>query len=91
MYVKKPNSMPWKDGHNRYETRNGKYFNEILMGTWNAQTMLQPGRTIEIVQEIMKFNLHLVALQEICPKEYYTGSYSPQGKEAGQKIDGLMV
>jgi len=53
--------MPWNDG-----PRNGKWSNEILMGTWNVQTMLHLGRMIEIAQEIMNFKLDLVALQEIC-------------------------
>jgi exonuclease III len=85
MYDKKPSSMPWNDG-----PRNGKWSNEILMGTWNVQTMLQLGRMIEIAQEIMNFNLALVALQEIrwqgqgrIDKSKYTLIYSGPSNKTG--------
>ena len=37
----------------------------LTFGTWNVQTMLQPGKMMEIVDEVLKLGIDLVALQEI--------------------------
>jgi exonuclease III len=38
---------------------------KICIATWNVCTMLQPGKTNEIMQELEKYNLKITALQEI--------------------------
>jgi hypothetical protein len=93
MYVKKPISKPRKDG-----PRNGKWSNEILMGTWNVQTMLQPGRMVDIAQEIINFNLDLVALHEIrwqgqgrIDKSKYTLIYSGPSNKTGPLGTGFIL
>jgi hypothetical protein len=85
--------MPWNDG-----PRNRKWSNEILMGTWSVQIMLQLGRMIEIVQETMNFNLDLVALQEIhwqgqgrIDKSKYTLIYSGRSNKTGPLGTGFIL
>ena len=38
---------------------------DFTFGTWNVQTMLQPGKMMEIDDEVLKLGIDLVALQEI--------------------------
>jgi hypothetical protein len=38
---------------------------DLTFGTWNVQTMLQPGKMMEIADEVLKLGIDLVALQEI--------------------------
>jgi hypothetical protein len=38
---------------------------DLTFGTWNVQTMLQPGKMMEISNEVLKLGIDLVALQEI--------------------------
>jgi hypothetical protein len=38
---------------------------DLTFGTWNVQTMLQPGKMMEIADEVLKLGTDLVALQEI--------------------------
>jgi hypothetical protein len=38
---------------------------EITLATWNVQTMLKPGRMKEILEEISKARVDVVAMQEI--------------------------
>jgi len=37
----------------------------LTFGTWNVQTTLQPGKMMEIADEVLKLGIDLVALQEI--------------------------
>jgi hypothetical protein len=39
---------------------------EITLATWNMQTMLQPGKMNEIMEERGKARVDIVAVQEIC-------------------------
>jgi hypothetical protein len=47
--------------HPPRQTRN----TDLTIGTWNVQTMLQPGKMMEIADEVLKLGIDLVALQEI--------------------------
>jgi exonuclease III len=38
---------------------------DLTFGTWNIQTMPQPGKMMEIADEVLKLGMDLVALQEI--------------------------
>jgi hypothetical protein len=38
---------------------------DLTFGTWNVQTMLQPGKMMEIGDEVLKLGIDLAALQEI--------------------------
>jgi len=46
-------------------TRRRQKTTDLTFGTWNVQTMLQPGKMMEIVDEVLKLGIDLVALQEI--------------------------
>ena len=47
-------------------TWKGTRYTKITLATWNVQTVLKPGRMKEIVEEIGKAKVDIVALQEIC-------------------------
>jgi hypothetical protein len=61
---------------------------KITLATWNVQTMLKPGRMIEIMEEISKARAGIVAVQEI--------RWQGQGRifhfllELTQRKDGLL-
>ena len=38
---------------------------DLTFGTWNVQIMLQPGKMMEIADEVLKLGIDLVAVQEI--------------------------
>ena len=39
--------------------------NEIRLGTWNVQTLLKPGRQIELLDTLARYKVDITALQEI--------------------------
>jgi len=45
--------------------RKGTRYTEMTLATWNIQTMLKPGRMKEIMEEIGKARVDIVAVQEI--------------------------
>ena len=55
---KKPGSLN-NDGRKRI------IYTEIVLATWNVQTMLKPGRMKEITEVVGKARVDVVALQEI--------------------------
>jgi hypothetical protein len=62
--VQKPVLNPRKDGtiddgHRRRQT------NEIRIATWNICTMYIPGRLQEIAEEVLKYKIDIVTVQEI--------------------------
>jgi hypothetical protein len=38
---------------------------DLTFGTWNVQTMLQPGNMMEIADDVLKLEIDLVAIQQI--------------------------
>ena len=46
-------------------TRRRQRTTDLTFGRWNVQTMLQPGKMMEIADEVLKLGIDLVALQEI--------------------------
>jgi exonuclease III len=38
---------------------------DLIMATWNVRTMLIPGKMQEISEEIMKYEIDIITLQEI--------------------------
>jgi len=39
--------------------------NEIIIGTWNVSTLLQPGKMQELEEQISETQLEILAIQEI--------------------------
>ena len=46
-------------------TRRRQRTTDLLYSTWKVQTLLQPGKMMEIADEVLKQGIDLVALQEI--------------------------
>jgi hypothetical protein len=70
----------------------------IYIGTWNIMTMLKTGRTIEIADEMLKGQLHIVALQELqwkgvgqINKPKYTLYYGCNSEKVGQLGNRFMI
>jgi endonuclease/exonuclease/phosphatase family metal-dependent hydrolase len=71
---------------------------DIKMATWNIRTMLQPGKMKEIADEVIKYNLDLVALQEMrwqghgqIDKKDFSLLYSGPTERTGQYGVGFMI
>lgn len=47
------------------DNKTGNRKNGLLFGTWNVRTLFKPGAAQNIVKEIEKYKLKIVALQEI--------------------------
>jgi exonuclease III len=71
---------------------------DLKFGTWNVQTMLQPGKMMEIGDEVLKLGIDLVALQEIrwqghgeINKKNFTVIYSGPENRTGQNGTGFII
>jgi len=71
---------------------------DLTFGTWNVQTMLQPGKMMEIADEVFKLGIDLVALQEIkwqdqgeINKKKFTVIYSGPENRTGQYGTGYII
>ena len=58
-------SKPYDRPRNVMNTKRRKRIMDLTFGTWNVQTMLQPGKMMEVADEVLKQGIDLVALQEI--------------------------
>jgi hypothetical protein len=71
---------------------------DLTFGTWNVQTMLQPGKMMEITDEVLKLGIDLAALQEIrwqghgeINKKNFTVIYSGPENRTGQNGTGFII
>jgi exonuclease III len=71
---------------------------DLIMATWNVRTMLIPGKMQEISKEIMKYEIDIIALQEIqwqgqgrIDKLVYTLLYSGSEETTGHLGAGFMM
>jgi exonuclease III len=71
---------------------------DLTIGTWNVQTMLLPGKMMEIADEFLKLGIDHVALQEIrwqgqgeINKKSFTVIYSGPENQTGQYGTGFII
>ena len=86
------NVMMAKSGREKGDTHKKKK-HKMKMVTWNVRTMLKPGRMCEIVGEVKKYGIDLVALQEVkwkgqgeINKSNYTLKYSGAEKQSKHRV-----
>jgi hypothetical protein len=89
----------WKkpDGFNDDGRKRTKY-TEITLATWTVQTMLKPGKMKEIMEELSKARVDVVAVQETrwqgqgrIDKRYFSLFYSGPKERTGPYGTGLIV
>lgn len=71
---------------------------DLNIATWNVRTMLQSGKMIEIANEVKKYGLDIVALQEVrwqgsgqIDKKHFSVYYSGDQGRRGCNGTGFMV
>ena len=71
---------------------------EMTLATWNVQTKLKPGRIKEIMGEIGKARVDVVAVQEIrwqghgrIDKKYFSHFYSGPKEKTGRYGTGFII
>ena len=91
-------TKPYNKPRNAINTRLRQRHTDLTFGTWNVQTMLQPGKMMEIADEVLKLGIDLVALQEIrwqgqgeINKKNFTVIYSGPEKRTGQYGTGFII
>lgn len=62
-YVQKPNKKP-RNSEDK-ENKNGNWKSEISLGTWNVRTLYSTGAAHTVTQEIGRYKLKIMAIQEI--------------------------
>ena len=92
--VKKTFNKP----RNIMNTRRRQRTTDLTFGTWNVQTLLQPGKMMEIADEVLKQGIDLVDLQEIrwqdhgeINKNNVTVIYSGPENQTGQYGTGFII
>ena len=79
-------------------TRRRQRTTDLTLGTWKVETMLQPGKMMEIANEVLKLGIDIVALQEIrwqghgeINKKNFTVIYSEPENRTGQYGTGFII
>jgi hypothetical protein len=63
LFVMKTYNKP-RNVMNKIRWRQKTGITDLTFGTWHVQTMLQPGKMMEIADKVLKLGIDLVALQE---------------------------
>ncbi|KAG8222685.1 hypothetical protein J437_LFUL015882, partial [Ladona fulva] len=81
-------TQPWTGGDNGLRPLRVSRKHELRIATWNVRTMLKPGRMKEMADEMQKYRIDVMGLQEIrwrgqrrIDKKEYTLLYSGIGLE----------
>jgi len=89
---------PYNKPRNVMNTRRRQRTTDLTFGTWNVQTVLQPGKVMEIADEVLKQGIDLVALQEIrwqghgeINRKNVTVIYSGPQNRTRQYVTGFIV
>jgi endonuclease/exonuclease/phosphatase family metal-dependent hydrolase len=100
--VTKQTQLPRKDRNNGFISRNCKLLTnmdaDVKIATWNVKTMLQAGKMNEIADEMMKYKLEIIALQEVrwqgrgrIDKKEFSMLYSGTEQRSGLYGTGFMI
>jgi hypothetical protein len=88
----------WMDGCNGRRPKQTPRNKDLVIATWNVRTMLKPGKMREIANEVLKYKIDTITLQEIrwqeqgrIDKPEYTVMYSDPNSRTGQLGTGFMV
>lgn len=97
--VRQPTNQPRiRNENSKQRKRQRIRTNDIKLATWNVRTMLQPGKMMEVANETLKYNIDVVALQEIrfkdcgkIDKKDFSLYYSGSNDRAGQLCTGFII
>ncbi|XP_071652474.1 uncharacterized protein [Temnothorax longispinosus] len=85
------------DGHSK-DLRTRKRNMVLTLATWNVRTMLQAGKMMEVAEEVLRYGLDVVALQEVrwkgngrIDKKNYSMFYSGSETRTGQRGTGFII
>jgi hypothetical protein len=97
-FVQKPHNQPRINGTYGKRTKQRIRNSDIMMGTWNVRTILQPGKMQEVAQKMIRYQTGIMALQEMrwqgsgrADKPQFIIIYSGSQKRTGQLGTGFMT